>query len=292
MGGFTNGALLTLTGTPFGPLEDGDKGTLQSETHYELGYKGMLSDNLTWSFNVYNAQKENFVSTVQLSPLVGLPTLASDLAGTLTPFFTASFTPTYGPVYGAYFATVLANQYAGVAGMVAAAGALGVIESDQAPEGGEPSIMMGYKNFGKVNYWGFETGMKWIANDNLSLYGNYSAVSQTTFEKEDLGDLTQTGTWSLNHAAHRVKAGMEYDSGKFNFGMAYKYDGGFEANMGAFYSGKVDSRNLVDANLGFDINKKTSVGLNIINLMDTEYSIFPNMAQLGRQVILSLKHDF
>ncbi len=292
LGGFTNGALLTLTGTPFGPLEDGDKGTLQSETHYELGYKGMLSDNLTWGFNVYNAQKENFVSTVQLSPLVGLPTLASDLAGTLTPFFTASFTPTYGPVYGAYFATVLANQYAGVAGLVAAAGALGVIESDQAPEGGEPSIMMGYKNFGKVNYWGFETEMKWIANDNLSLYGNYSAVSQTTFEKEDLGDLTQTGTWSLNHAAHRVKAGMKYDSGKFNFGMAYKYDGGFEANMGAFYSGTVESRNLVDANFGFDINKKTSVGLNIINLMDKEYSIFPNMAQLGRQVIVSLKHDF
>jgi outer membrane receptor protein involved in Fe transport len=58
------------------------------------------------------------------------------------------------------------------------------------------------------------------------------------------------------------------------------------------YSGTVLKRNLVDVNLGYDINEKTSLGLNIDNLMDEQYSIFPNMAQLGRQVMVSLKHDF
>jgi outer membrane receptor for ferrienterochelin and colicins len=293
LNGFTNGALLDLNGKPFGPLEDGDKGTLQTETHYELGYKGMLSDKLTWNFNVYNAIKENFVATVQLSPLVALPTLGSDLGATLLPFFTSSLTPTYGPIYGAAYASALANQYAAVAGMVSAAGALGVIESDQAPTtDGEPNIMIGYKNFGKVNYWGFETGMKWRANDNLTFYGNYSTVSQTTFKQDDVGSLLETGTWSLNHSKHRAKAGMMYGSEKFNYGIAYKYDGGFDANMGSFYSGTVLKRNLVDANLGYNINSKTSLGLNVINLMDEQYSVFPNMAQLGRQVIVSLKHDF
>jgi len=62
--------------------------------------------------------------------------------------------------------------------------------------------------------------------------------------------------------------------------------------MGNFYSGTSLKRNLVDTNLGFDINLKTSLSLNIINLMDEQYSVFPNMAQLGRQVIVSLKHDF
>ena len=293
LNGFTNGALLDLNGKPFGPLEDGDKGTLQTETHYELGYKGMLSDKLTWNFNVYNAIKENFVATVQLSPLVALPTLGSDLGATLLPFFTSSLTPTYGPIYGAAYASALANQYAAVAGMVSAAGALGVIETDQAPTtDGEPNIMYGYKNFGKVNYWGFETGMKWRASEKLSLYGNYSTVSQTTFKQDDVGSLLETGTWSLNHSKHRAKAGMMYGSEKFNYGIAYKYDGGFDANMGSFYSGTVLKRNLVDANLGYNINSKTSLGLNVINLMDEQYSVFPNMAQLGRQVIVSLKHDF
>ena len=293
LNGFTNGLLLDLNGKPFGPLEDGDKGTLQAETHYELGYKGMLSDKLTWNFNIYNTTKENFIATVQLSPLVALPTLGSDLGATLLPFFTSSLTPTYGPIYGAAYASALANQYAAVAGMVSAAGALGVIESDQAPTtDGEPNIMIGYKNFGKVNYWGFETGMKWRANDNLTFYGNYSTVSQTTFEKDDVGSLLETGTWSLNHSKHRAKAGMMYGSEKFNYGIAYKYDGGFDANMGSFYSGTVLKRNLVDANLGYNINSKTSLGLNVINLMDEQYSVFPNMAQLGRQIIVSLKHDF
>jgi outer membrane receptor protein involved in Fe transport len=151
--------------------------------------------------------------------------------------------------------------------------------------------MYGYKNFGKVNYWGFETGMKWRATDNLTLYGNYSTVSQTSFKQDGVGSLLEKGTWSLNHSKERVKAGMKYDSGKFNYGVSYKYDGGFDAVMG-LYSGTVLKRNLVDVNLGYDINEKTSLGLNIDNLMDEQYSIFPNMAQLGRQVMVSLKHDF
>ena len=294
LNGFTNGALLTLNGESFGPLENGDKGTLQAETHYELGYKGMLSDKLTWNFNIYNTTKENFIATVQLSPLVALPTLGSDLGATLLPFFTAQFIAQgmSGPV-ALGTATALANQYTGIARTVSATGPLGVIESDQAPTtDGEPNIMIGYKNFGKVNYWGFETGMKWRANDKLTFYGNYSTVSQTTFEQDDLGSLLETGKWSLNHSKNRVKGGMMYDSGKFNFGLAYKYDSGFEADMGNFYSGTSLKRNLVDTNLGFDINLKTSLSLNIINLMDEQYSVFPNMAQLGRQVIVSLKHDF
>ena len=297
-GGFTNGFLVDVNGKPFGPLEGGDKGTLQAETHYELGYKGMLSDNLTWNFNVYNAIKENFVATVQLSPLVAFPTLGTDFAQTIMPFaYDYAFNTMFGGIAG-YEPYAMGAATAVVNGMVGAAlanglnGAVGVIETDQAPTtDGEPNIMYGYKNFGKVNYWGFETGMKWRATDNLTLYGNYSTVSQTSFKQDGVGSLLEKGTWSLNHSKERVKAGMKYDSGKFNYGVSYKYDGGFDAVMG-LYSGTVLKRNLVDVNLGYDINEKTSLGLNIDNLMDEQYSIFPNMAQLGRQVMVSLKHDF
>ena len=298
-GGFTNGFLVDLNGNPFGKLEDGDKGTLQAETQYELGYKGMLSDKLTWSFNIYNSIRENFVATVQLSPLVAFPTLGADFRETIMPFaydyaFNTIFfgAPGYEP-YAMGAATAVVNAMVGAAIGAGLNGAVGVIETDQAPTtDGEPNIMYGYKNFGKVNYWGFETGMKWRASEKLSLYGNYSTVSQTTFKQDALGSLLETGTWSLNHSKQRVKAGMMYDSGKFNYGIAYKYDGGFDATMGSFYSGTVLKRNLVDANLGYNINSKTSLGLNVVNLMDEQYSVFPNMAQLGRQVIVSLKHDF
>ena len=293
LGAFSQGAMFDLSGNPFGPLEDGNTATLGKETHYEFGYKGMISDKMTFSFNVYNSIKENFVAIEQLSPLVALPNLSADLGNTLFPFFTNAFTPTYGPVYGQYFASILANSYASFGSYIAAQGTIGVIETDQAPNNGEPNIMLGYKNYGKVNYWGFESGLKFRATDNLTLHANYSTVSQTVFEKDDLGSLTETGSWHLNHSKHRAKAGFAYDNGrKWNLGVAYKYDGGFEASMGNFYSGTVESRNIVDTNLGYDINAKTKVSMNIVNLMDEAYSMLPNMPTLGRQVMFSLKRDF
>ena len=293
LGAFSQGAMLDLNGNPFGPLTDGSKAALGEETHYEFGYKGMLSDKMTFSFNVYNSIKENFVAIEQLSPLVALPNLGADLGGAVNSYFTNACTPVYGPVFGPYYATLLSNTYAAVGNGLAAMGAIGTVQTDQAPDNGETNVMLGYRNYGKVNYWGFEGGLKWRANDNLTLFTNYSTVSQTVFEKDDLGSLTEVGAWHLNHSKHRVKAGLTYDNGrKWNLGLSYKYDGGFEASMGSFYSGTVESRNVYDANLGYDINSKTKLSMNIVNLTDETYSFLPNLPLLGRQVMFSLKRDF
>ena len=293
LGAFSQGAMLDLNGNAFGPLTDGSKAVLGEETHYEFGYKGMLSDKMTFSFNVYNSIKENFVAIEQLSPLVALPNLGADLGGAVNSYFTNAFTPVYGPVFGPYYATLLSNTYAAVGNGLAAMGAIGTVQTDQAPDNGETNVMLGYRNYGKVNYWGFEGGLKWRANDNLTLFTNYSTVSQTVFEKDDLGSLTEVGAWHLNHSKHRVKAGLTYDNGrKWNLGLSYKYDGGFEASMGSFYSGTVESRNVYDANLGYDINSKTKLSMNIVNLTDETYSFLPNLPLLGRQVMFSLRRDF
>ncbi|MDB9853383.1 TonB-dependent receptor, partial [Flavobacteriaceae bacterium] len=122
LGAFSQGTMFDLSGNPFGPLEDGNTATLGKETHYEFGYKGMLSDKMTFSFNIYNSIKENFVAIEQLSPLVALPNLGADLGNTLFPFFTNAFTPTYGPVYGQYFASLLANSYASFGNFIASQG--------------------------------------------------------------------------------------------------------------------------------------------------------------------------
>jgi len=48
---------------------------------------------------------------------------------------------------------------------------------------------------------------------------------------------------------------------------------------------------LID-NLGYDINAKTKLSMNIVNLMDEAYSFLPNLPTLGRQVMFSIKRDF
>ena len=150
--------------------------------------------------------------------------------------------------------------------------------------------MMGYKNFGKIKYWGFDTALKYIANDNLTLFANYSVISETEFSKDDLGAIDETGTYYMNHSKQRIKTGLSYNRGKWFFGLSHKYDDGFNANMGV-YSGNVPQRNIFDTNIGFKLNSKTKIDLAVYNLMNEKYSLFPGMPEMGTMGMATVKLD-
>ena len=293
----TSGFLVGLDGKPFGPIEGGDKSTLQLNQTYELGFKGMLSDNISWSFDIYNANKENFIALTQLSPLVAFPTLAADFGATVFPLaYGYAFTTLFGGVNGTQpFAQAAAqgmtNLLVGGAINAGLTGAVGVIETDQAPQDSKRHIMLGYKNFGKISYWGFDTAMKWRASDDLTFFANYSTISETEFSKDEIGALDETGEYYMNHSKHRVKTGLNYASGKWVFGLSHKYDDGFNANMGAIYSGVVESRNIYDTNVGFKINSKTHFDLAVYNLLGQKYTVFPGMPKMGMSTMATLKLD-
>ena len=295
--GFTNGFLVDNNGRPFGPLEGGDKGTLQMSQTYELGFKGMLSDKLTWNFDIYNAKKENFFALTTLSPFVALPTLATDFAATVYPSaYAYAFNTIFGGVNGFQpfadqLATGMVNTMAGAAIQSGLTGVVGVIETDQAPQDGRRNIMMGYKNFGKISYWGFDTALKWRPSDNLTMFANYSTVSETEFSKDEVGALDETGTHYMNHSKHRVKTGLNYASGKWVFGLSHKYDSGFNADMGAFYSGIVGQRNIYDTNVGLNVNPKTYLDIAVYNLGGEKYSVFPGMPLVGMSGMVTLRLD-
>ena len=83
-GAITRGKLVDSAGNVIG-LEEGDESKLQVNTTYEFGFKGMLADNLTWSADIYNTKKENFIAQTVLSPFVDLTGLGRDLAATIFP---------------------------------------------------------------------------------------------------------------------------------------------------------------------------------------------------------------
>ena len=170
-------------------------------------------------------------------------------------------------------------------------GPVGIIETDQAPTGTSvPSLMMGYKNFGKISYWGFDTALKYRPTDNLTLFANYSVISQTEFEDDDFGDIRETGTYSMNHSKHRVKTGLNYNRGKWVFGASHKYDDGFNANMGV-YSGNVPQKNIYDTNIGYKINAKTQIDIALYNVTNHKYSLFPGMPEMGTMGMATVKLD-
>tara|TARA_B100001057_G_scaffold229311_1_gene229592 strand:- start:6639 stop:7097 length:459 start_codon:yes stop_codon:yes gene_type:complete len=149
--------------------------------------------------------------------------------------------------------------------------------------------MMGYRNFGKISYWGFDTSANWVATDDLTIYANYSVVSETEFNRGDLGDFNETASYFLNHSKHRLKTGLNYSTGQFDFGLAHKYDSGFNANMGPFYSGLVPQRNIVDFNVGLNINSNTYLDVSLYNLGGEKYSVFPGMPLIGMSGVATLK---
>jgi outer membrane receptor protein involved in Fe transport len=263
---------------------------------YELGFNGMLSDNVSWSFDIYNANKENFFAQTILSPFVALPTLATDFAATVFPSaYAYAFNTIFGGVNGFQpfanqLATGMVNTMAGAAIQGGLTGAVGIIETDQAPQDGRRHIMMGYKNFGKISYWGFDTAIKWKPSDNLTMFANYSTISETEFTQDEIGALDATGSYYMNHSKQRVKTGLNYASGKWVFGLSHKYDDGFNANMG-IYSGNVESRNIYDTNLGLKINSKTSIDLAVYNLLGEKYSVFPGMPEMGMSGMATLKFE-
>ena len=288
-GGVTKGKLVDSAGNTVS-LEGGDASELQINTTYEIGFKGMLTNDLTWSFDIYNTQKENFVAQTVISPFVDLTGLGTDLAGTIYPLaFIEAGNRGYTGALQVGIAQTIAGLYQG--GAAAMEGPVGIIESDQAPTGTSvPNLMMGYKNFGKIKYWGFDTALKYIANDNLTLFANYSVISETEFSKDDLGAIDETGTYYMNHSKQRIKTGLSYNRGKWFFGLSHKYDDGLNANMGV-YSGNVPQRNIFDTNIGFKLNSKTKIDLAVYNLMNEKYSLFPGMPEMGTMGMATVKLD-
>ena len=288
-GAITRGKLVDSAGNVIG-LENGDESKLQINTTYEFGFKGMLSDNLTWAVDIYNTQKENFIAQTTLSPFVDLTGIGTDLAATIYPLaFAEAGNQGYTGLTQVGIAQAIAGLYQG--GAATMEGPVGIIETDQAPTGTSvPSLMMGYKNFGKISYWGFDTALKYRPTDNLTLFANYSVISQTEFEDDDFGDIRETGTYSMNHSKHRVKTGLNYNRGKWVFGASHKYDDGFNANMGV-YSGNVPQKNIYDTNIGYKINAKTQIDIALYNVTNHKYSLFPGMPEMGTMGMATVKLD-
>ena len=63
---------------------------------------------------------------------------------------------------------------------------VGIVNSDQSFMRGP--INFGYKNFGEIEFYGADISTEYAATDNISLFANYSWLSQNFFEKTDIGE--------------------------------------------------------------------------------------------------------
>ena len=268
-------------------LEPSDTASIGTETTYEIGYKVEL-DRFKASIDIYRQTKENFSALEIISPFAQLPaSAATDIADALGFTFGRALG---GSLLARALGQIMANGFA--TGYTALTGApTGIVNTDQSFMRGP--INFGYKNFGEIEFYGADISTEYAATENISLFANYSWLSQNFFEKDDLGEGEIGGyTYNLNTPKHRVKAGMSYYPSKgFSGGLSMRYQNSFTADQG-WYSGFVPKRTVWDANLGYKFSQKTQLGVNVSNLLGKKYRVYNGMPEIGTSAVASLKYQF
>ena len=213
----------------------------------------------------------------------GIPSLANSIAGGVA--------QTVGGVGGAFVAG--GQGFVGQLGPLFAA--LGTIESSAVPQGdGVTHIPAGYRTYGDAirSHWGGDASMDYFVNSDVRLWANASWLSQNEWTpgEDDDDDLPYYS--SLNAPKFKWRLGMDYTppSG-FNMAVSFMHDDKFHSEQG-FFTGMVETKNLIDLNLGYKFSPNTRFDISAQNLTNNPYSAFPNMPLIKRRVIGKLTFNF
>ncbi len=302
-----------FNGTPLG-LINAPKTEIRTEDTWEIGYKGLIGNKLGVSLDVYNITAKNFTLFTAISPtyrLVGAD-FAGDLGGQVgalvqpifkqafldagmdDPTATATAAALAGQVGGAYGAggAGFADNIASLMNLI------GTTPTEQVPDNGITHMAAGYRTFDEINYTGVDLGLNYYATKSLSMFFNYSFVSQTEFMVNVIGtaDGVAPLPYSLGVPAQKYRAGILYtpDNG-WTVNASFQHDPSFNADFGQ-YSGMTDEKNLVDFGLGYtwSAGSMKGLGLNlaVTNLFNNEYRAFPNMPKIGRRALAKVTYSF
>jgi len=213
----------------------------------------------------------------------GIPSLASSIAGGVA--------QTVGGVGGAFVAG--GQGFVGQLGPLFAA--LGTVESSAVPgNDGVTHIPAGYRTYGDAtrSHWGGDVSMDYFVNSDVRLWANTSWLSQNEWTpgEDDDDDLPYYS--SLNTPKFKWRLGMDYTppSG-FNMAVSFMHDDKFHSEQG-FFTGTVETKNLIDLNVGYKFSRNMRFDISAQNLGNTPYSAFPNMPLIKRRVIGKVTYNF
>ncbi|MDP2958370.1 MAG: TonB-dependent receptor [Longimicrobiales bacterium] len=268
---------------------------------FEAGWQGIIDNRLRLSVDVYREKKNDFVSPLVLqTPLVLLngaqigAFIGTPLGQALIPQYMAA---------GMTLAQAQAAVTTLVTSLATAIGSVpvGVVSSPEVAARGADLIVT-YLNVGDVSLWGADLGFSWFVNDQWTLSGNYSHVSEDYFKYGTNQYI------SLNAPKAKTTLGLAYRNARsgFNADGRVRYTGEFPAESAGYVGTKclpeapksifqedcVGAATLVDLNLGYQIPKsRATVQLSVTNLFNVEYRSFVGVPNIGRFAMLRMKYD-
>jgi len=251
----------------------------------ELGYKGIIGGRLLLSADLYSSQVNDFVGPLR----VETPTVFYDPAS-VQAFVLARLTPL---IQGGQVSQQQAAQI--IQGLASVP--LGTVAPDQSPT---PDLILTYRNFGDVNFWGADLAGQFLLSDRLSLRGSYSFVSEDCFlfsegGGADADECSSALDIALNAPRNKGSASARFNDLTRGFSAEgrVRFTSGFPMNSGVFV-GTVQKYEVFDLNLSYRLpmfpGASTSVsGTNIFNQAHRQFIGAP---ELGRLLLVRLQYDF
>ncbi len=247
---------------------------------FEVGYKGLIKDRVLLAVDAYFADVENFVGPLR----VETPSVFFDPAS-LQAFVTARL----GPLVQAGRLPAAAIEQ--IVRQVAAV-PLGTVVPDQVDSS---DIMISYRNFGRIEYWGADLAAQVRLTNRLRLSTNYSYQSDECFDFNDDGNCRSTEDVALNAPNHKGSVGMIYDDqvGGLSASGRVRMSGAFPMNSGV-YVGDVEGFGVVDASVSYRLpfQRNATVSFTANNLLNNLHQEFVGAPELGRLLLARIKYDF
>jgi iron complex outermembrane receptor protein len=237
-------------------------------TTIELGYKGVINDNIIFNTNIYYEHNNNFMAPYVVE----------------TPW--VFFEPTS---LASYFISL------GMSAEEASALSAAITEipvGTVTPEEGDPAdLLVTTRTFSDISHYGIELDLAFFTKRYWIISGNYTYVSQNLWERKP----GEPDDVALNAPKNKIGMSVVYNNPILGLHtqLRLRYIDNFPVISG-IGRGTVPSYFVMDINASYKLpfNRSFELALSIQNLLNNLHTEFIAVPELGRLVILCLKYSF
>ncbi|MCA9741498.1 TonB-dependent receptor, partial [candidate division KSB1 bacterium] len=274
---------------------------------FEAGYKGLIEDRLLFGFDAYYTKKNNFISGVtQITPISVFTNISAELTPALATAIAANPLLSGALTQAGLDAQTVAALIVGFAAEDLARLPVGVVQPDGAGNQVPGEITGGYRNFGNVNFWGFDATIQYLATDKLTLFGNMSYVNDDFFDNNELEESDPGLYLSLNASKFKAKGGFAYNVPKgISFNASGRFTKAFPVASGPYIGGLpipeegdiggLKDYFIIDVGIGYDLGQYFTgarIDFTVQNLFNDKHHEFIGAPKIGRLALGRLSINF
>lgn len=225
--------------------------TVESNNSFEIGYRGVIGNNITVNVEAYYSRLQNFISGF--------------LPGANEQYKSWTSASTLSPELAQYASAVDSIVYSTFSSNFDKA-RLSTVD-------GKPAFVISNANIGLIENFGVDMGISYFPIKNLELQANYSYFDFNLLDAKTTNPFLISGfdIISANTSPNRVNLSATYSEPRlFDITIQYRFVDSFTWLAGDF-RGEVPSYGIVNLNGGYQFSDNLKAGFNVYNLFNVKH---------------------